>query len=375
MSAELKKTLLLVDDEPDARLLASDILGDSYDVTTAESAAQALQILSTKPLDVVLTDIKMPGEDGISLLRKVRAMYPETPVILLTGHGDKQTAIDALKEGAFDFLEKPFEDDELLSAVSRAFSVVELKQKLRSSQARVLESDRLATLGLMAGGIAHEINTPLTTIVVMASSIKEMLQDPSTSHENLSQISDEICNMVMRISKIIKSLQSFARDNSNAPFLDVGVKDILDGVLNLCSKRFSRDGIDLIIDESFTKNYMIQCRDTEIAQVLFNLITNAQDAIREMQEKWVRLECKEVGAELQIVVTDSGKGIPEEIRNKIFHPFFTTKEVGKGTGLGLAVSIGIVEAHHGKIEIDPGSPNTTFIIKLPKVQTQSEKAS
>ncbi len=124
------------------------------------------------------------------------------------------------------------------------------------------------------------------------------------------------------------------------------------------------------INDDFSKNIIIQCRESEIAQVLFNLVSNAGDAVADLSERWIKLDYQNTAEEANIRIMDSGPGIPEEIQQKIFHPFFTTKDIGKGTGLGLAVSVGIIESHGGKIDIDSSSPNTTFIIKIPKVQIQ-----
>ena len=363
-----KYKILVVDDEPDARFLLSEILGEGHEVVAVENVEMALEKLESEKPDIVLTDIKMPGENGISLLVKIKKIRTDIPVLLLTGHGDKQMAIDAVRNGAFDFLEKPFEDEEILSAVSRAISILDLKRRLHETQARSLQSEKMATLGMMAGGIAHEINTPLNTILLQASTIRGEAEKKTPNKEALIRMAQDISGVVTRISKIIKSLQAFSRGKTNDPFLDTKVIHIIEHVTNLCSKRFVEEGVELAVDQVSAEHLMIQCRESEIAQVIFNLINNSKDAVEKLQEKWVRLETRDVGDSLQIIVKDSGPGIPKNIRERIFQPFFTTKEVGRGTGLGLSVSIGIIESHHGKLTLDEYDAHTTFIIQLPKIQ-------
>lgn len=368
---ETKLKVAVVDDEPHARLLIKDILGEAYETREAESVLSALDLFSEWIPDIILSDIKMPGEDGISLLKKCKSQFPDVPVILITGHADKAIALEALKEGAFDFIEKPFEDEELIATTERAANMILLKQKLDQARTMSIEAEKLATVGLMAGGIAHEINNPLGVILLLASSLKSKSGKP----DDVLMVSQKISDTVMKITKIIKSLQSFSRNSSGTPFLDTSVKKIVDDVLNLCGKRLTENSVEMMVDNESMENLVIQCRESEIAQVLFNLVNNANDAIKDLDNKWIKVACEDNDKTVKIIVKDSGPGIPEDLKNKIFHPFFTTKEIGKGTGLGLAVSVGIIEAHNGIIEIDSEAPNTTFIIQVPKVQLQKIKLS
>ena len=368
-----KIKVLIVDDESDARLLACEILKNQFALEQAESTQSALDKITQWEPDLVVTDIKMPGEGGLVLLDRINQRWPHLPVILVTGHGDKDLAIGAIRGGAFDFLEKPFEDEELQATVERAANTVVLKAKLFEAQARATEAEKLATVGLMAGGIAHEINTPLGIILLNTGEIKSMLPPSKLDLDKLLEATNTIESTVTRISRIIRSLQSFARESKGAPFVDVKLKDLVQSVLNLCAKNFNENGINLIVDYSSVDHLMIQCRESEIAQVLFNVIHNAKDAVESLGDKWIKLSGKDVNGQVQLIVADSGTGIPVEIRNKIFQPFFTTKEVGKGTGLGLSVSIGLIQNHNGKIYIDDAQKNTTFVIELPKIQTLTLK--
>ena len=368
-------TVLIVDDEPSARLLVSDILSDDYDVVEAQDAKQAMEMFATHNPDIVLSDIKMPGEDGVALLGKIKSVSPKTPVILLTGHGDKVLAVEALKKGAFDFIEKPFEDEEIVSATQRAAHGLRLEAELVNVQARSVESEKLASLGVMAGGVAHEINTPLWAILLSSNSLKKHAQGGELNPEYIIKISDNIGRVVEHISKIITSLKTFSRDSGQDPFLDTKVFTLLEGVISLCAKRFSSGSIELKVEGPSDPSLSLQCRESELAQVIFNLLNNAHDAVEHLDERWVKVEVLDLGENVQIKVSDSGPGIPAEVRSQIFEPFFTTKDVGKGTGLGLSVSIGIIRAHSGKIAIDLESPNTVFVVTLPKIQCMIEEAA
>lgn len=148
---------------------------------------------------------------------------------------------------------------------------------------------------------------------------------------------------------------------------------ILDETLDLCRSKITEKGVELRIsapDDSLS----IDCRSYEISQVLLSLIYNSLDAVEKLAQKWIEIRVEEMGDEVIIKVTDSGKGIPVEIREKIMQPFFTTKEIGKASGLGLSVSNGIIQAHGGVLCLDPSSSNTCFVIRLPKAISQSAVA-
>ena len=237
------------------------------------------------------------------------------------------------------------------------------EQKVRSET-----SAKMASLGEMSSGIAHEINNPLAIIKGKAQSIRRMIQKELMDPEQMTKSLDSIDKTVDRIAKIIQGLRAFARDGSQDAFQPQTVRSIVEDTLSLCQNRFSNKGIELRIQE-IKADLVIECRATEIAQVLLNLLGNAFDAIETLSEKWVSVSAYDVGDWIEIRVTDSGHGIPLELHEKVLQPFFTTKEVGKGTGLGLSISSGIVKAHHGAIEIDSSGPNTTFVVRLPKKQT------
>jgi C4-dicarboxylate-specific signal transduction histidine kinase len=236
-----------------------------------------------------------------------------------------------------------------------------------------MTSAKMAALGEMSAGMAHEINNPLTILLGHAHAIRAKLEK---SPEHLFAVDSSIKsieNTVRRISKIIKGLRTFARDAANDPFRPAAVYRIVEDTLSLCHNRAHNLGIEVKIENEIS-DLEIDCREVQISQVLLNLLNNAIDAISNQEDKWIRVKISQIEENyLQIQVEDSGHGIPKEIRDKMMQPFFTTKEVGKGTGLGLSIVKGIIESHSGQFKYNESSANTCFQIVLPIYQLSNEE--
>lgn len=245
---------------------------------------------------------------------------------------------------------------------------LELKKsitRLRETQTQLLQSSKFSALGEMAGGIAHEINTPLTVIELNADQIKDLVADEPLDRRLIAERCQTITNTTDRIAKIIKGLRTFSRDGSKDLAINTSLKEIITDTLALCGEKFKSRGIKLTIDE-ISENLTLECRKIEISQVLLNLLNNSYDAVESLPERWIRIQVLPSNDQVIISVSDSGTTIPRDVQNKIFQPFFTTKEIGKGTGLGLSVSKGILEKHGGTLTFDSKSSNTCFVIVLPK---------
>lgn len=235
---------------------------------------------------------------------------------------------------------------------------------LEVQRTKLLSSIKMAALGEMASGIAHEVNNPLTIIVGKAWQLKKQLEEGSINQSMFAQELGNIVETSNRIAKVIKGLQSFSRNADQDPMEQVLVLQTVEDTLELSKERFRNHGIELrlrIADE----NLMVSGRPAQIAQVLLNLLNNAFDAVSKLPEKWVELSVDSENSFVVIRVTDSGSGLPDGVAEKIMQPFFTTKEVGKGTGLGLSISKGIVEDHRGRLYYDSASTHTRFVVELP----------
>jgi signal transduction histidine kinase len=237
------------------------------------------------------------------------------------------------------------------------------EQKLVKAQARAAQGARLAALGEMSSGIAHEIRNPLAAINIAACQIVEMKDQPA----QVADLGERIQRVVLRASRIIEGLRSFSRDASGDPLVPVRVDRVIADTLELCSKRLADRGVVLTIPE-VPPELIVECRPVQLSQVLMNLLGNAYDAVSDAPERWIRLDVRADAGWLEIAVSDSGPGIPKDLQARIFEPFFTTKEVDRGTGLGLSLSRGIVETHHGTLELDPRAPHTRFAMRIPLAQ-------
>ena len=247
---------------------------------------------------------------------------------------------------------------------------------LERERLRSFAASKMSTLGEMAGGVAHEINNPLAIIHGKAGQLKQLLgqslgQSRDRSDEALDPARlivglDKIEQTAMRISKIIRGLRAFSRNSDRDPFMPIPLRSIIEDSLELSRERFRNRGIDLRVAE--IPETSIECRPSQIAQVLLNLLSNAFDAVAGLPDAWVEITVIDDGFGARIQVTDSGLGIPNRVAERIMEPFFTTKEVGKGTGLGLSIAKGLIEDHGGSLKFDAAHPSTRFEICVPKRQ-------
>ncbi|MBZ5491294.1 MAG: PAS domain S-box protein [Acidobacteriia bacterium] len=245
----------------------------------------------------------------------------------------------------------------------------------RRMQAQLEASSRLSSLGMMAGGIAHEINNPLTIIHACASDLLDLAQETEQMpREDVVRNSKRIRETANRIARIVKSLRRIAREGSQDDFSTTQVGRIVEETLEMCRERFRSRSVKLIIPE-IDPELKVVCREVQIAQVLLNLLQNAFDAVAdEPGERWVRLDVAVRENVLQFSVTDSGPGVPAELKTRIMEPFFTTKDVGKGTGLGLSLSTTIAEEHGGKLELTDEAGHTCFCLTLPIISEKRQYA-
>lgn len=224
-------------------------------------------------------------------------------------------------------------------------------------------ASRLAAVGEVASGIAHEINNPLTVINGQVLKIKRQIKDQD--RKDIEAPLDKITLMSERIVKIINGLKLISRDGGSDPMSEFSLFSMIDEIKLLTEMKIKVHAIDLEI--SMPSSLENVCgREVQISQVLVNLINNAVDAISLNQEKWIKVEVIDLESFIQVRVTDSGNGIPKELQEKIMNPFFTTKEVGKGTGLGLSISKGIIKDHGGEFFYNDAHPNTQFVFTLKK---------
>jgi C4-dicarboxylate-specific signal transduction histidine kinase len=245
-------------------------------------------------------------------------------------------------------------------------ALVESTQQLENLQASTISSSRMAVLGEMASGIAHEINNPLSVIAGLTDHLIRTLEIDSIPKIEMAPKLFKIKQTTERICKIVKGLKSQARDGSLDPFQSNTVRDLVNDSLALCVDTLKFHEINLII-EDIDPAIELECRGTQISQVILNLVSNAKDAIKDQNAKrWIKVGARDIGNFIEFSLTDSGSGISPDIRQKILQPFFTTKPVGEGTGLGLSITKNIIDSHSGILQIAEDAANTTFIFSIPK---------
>ena len=243
-----------------------------------------------------------------------------------------------------------------------------LETELEVRRAQAVASARLSALGMMAAGIAHEINNPLAVIHASASDLMDMAETGDVPLKALQTASSRIKLTANRISKIVKSLRQTAREGSTDPFQRASIAEIVEQALELCKERFRVHSVRLETPKVDPALHIF-CREVQIAQVLLNLLQNAFDAVIECEgDRWVRLEVASDAQSAAFDVIDSGPGVPADLKVRIMEPFFTTKPVGKGTGLGLSLSKGIVDEHGGELKLCEKDNHTCFSVLLPLVQ-------
>jgi signal transduction histidine kinase len=239
----------------------------------------------------------------------------------------------------------------------------QLESLLKERNEHFFGQSKYSELGMMSAGIAHEINNPLTVIQAKTAQLLRILRDPTRIQE-VSDGLELILYSSQRINKTVQGVRNFVHQDERVENEDFTVKNLFDDVLAFCGQRMANHGINLRFYGS--QNVALRGHKIQLEQVLLNLLSNAFDAIEFLPEKWIELSVKEIENTVQIFITDSGSGIPEETATRIMEPFYTTKKVGKGTGLGLAMAKGILEKHSGSLTYIQDANHTTFRVELPK---------
>jgi C4-dicarboxylate-specific signal transduction histidine kinase len=235
---------------------------------------------------------------------------------------------------------------------------------MRNQDIKLFQSSKMATLGEMAGNIAHEINNPLAVILGTAEILEGKLEDEEFRAADFKKYLAKIASTAQRIAKIVTGLKHFARDGQKEAIGPVQLSQVIEETLSLCEHSLKMKGVTLKSDIQNSNSSKVIGRSIQLSQVFLNLIGNAADAVYNLETKTILIDTNETDENITINITDSGLGIPKETADKVFNPFFTTKEVGKGTGLGLSISKAIVESMGGKLTYDDTYANTRFCVTL-----------
>lgn len=262
---------------------------------------------------------------------------------------------------AYEYEERLLRENEILK---------QTRQELEVQKAKADFAARLAALGEMAGGVAHEINNPLAIIAVNAELLKNKLKAADVDSKLWMAHADKISEIVKRIARIVKSLQHLTRENSDENRVErVDLKEVIEETLDLCREKFRQREIDL--QSQVPADLWVMARHVELGQVLINLLNNAYDAVKDAAAKRISIQTKVEAEQVMISVKDSGIGIDEETAPKLFQPFFTTKPVGEGSGLGLSISRSLLVKIGGDLVLSRPRNPTEFLVILKQSQTTS----
>ncbi len=417
------KRILAVDDSITYLNELSNVLrGEGYEIVGAHSGAEALEMLAAQSVDCILLDLVMPELDGIETCRRIKTspIFRDIPLIMLTAREDREAMIEALATGADDFIakssetevltarvraqlrRKQFEDEhrsirekllrseleatearaarELAETRAKAVEALELKNKelseayaeLKRTQSRLVQSAKLASLGELVAGVAHEINNPLAFAIshlqTARTSVGWLVPIPPderrTKHWQRAQ--DRLAEMaggLERIRELVLKLRTFSRLDEGERKM-ASVSECVDSVLTILGHRL-RHQIEVVTH--FGPPPEIDCFPSLLNQALMNLVSNAIDGIEAVRSQGkISIRGGAEGDNYVIYIQDDGSGIPEELRERVFDPFFTTKDIGKGTGLGLSITYSIVKKHGGNLELAPAPGGGTIVqIALP----------
>lgn len=370
---------LLVDDETAfAELLAERLRARGIAVRTAYDAESALALLDAgEEFDVAVLDVCLPGASGIDLLRRMKARLPLVEALMLTGSSDVRSAVEGMRHGAFNYLLKPADIDDLVRELRAAH-----ERKLRQEEnARMIEAGKLASIGRLAEGVAHEINNPVNIMTNAAGWIEDLLEEPDlASSPHAAEMRRSVVRIKAqsrRVREITRKLLFFGKGLDPRPG-PVHVADLLGEALRLLADRAADLGVSVRLDAPPGLPLLV-VPPVELRQVFVHVAENALDAVEYAQPPAterelavsVRVEvppgedAAPTPGELCIAFHDTGHGIAPEVLPHVFEPFFSTRPVGRGMGLGLSVAVGVVTALGGFIDVDSRPGDTTVTLRLP----------
>jgi len=399
-------TVLIVDDNTEnLKVLTAILKNEGLKIRVSMNGQAALESIEEEIPDLVLMDIQMPVMDGYEACQRLKSheQYKEIPVLFISAMSDIFNKVKAFKVGGIDYIPKPFNNEEVISRVRvhlglkvKTMELEKALSSLQNLQDELIQTEKMASLGTLTAGIAHEINNPLNFVISSFHVLKNFYLESQGIFQLINTIKpddkdllekvreleklceksefahitklipsviDEIQNGNERIDNIVKRLKFFIRDN-NETKVPVDIHEEIESALHTLHEEYE-NGIE--ISKDLAPNIpKIEGYDEMLHHVFFNLLSNAINAINDHDKPGkIKIKTRKIEREVRISIIDNGIGIPKRILSKIFDPFFTTKEVGSGVGLGLSISHGIVGIYEGNIEVKSNDKGSEFIITLP----------
>ncbi len=377
-STELPQ-ILVIDDEMGPRESLRMLLKPNYQVHTADCVEAGLKLLKEKSPDTIVMDIRMPGMTGIDGLRKIREIDPHLSVIMLTGFGALDTAKEALRLGANDYISKPFDAREMQEVIGRnvertrvqrtadhaAEEIKELNNRLLKELA---QKERLASLGQASAEFVHDLGNPLTIVwgyVQLLAKRLEKSENSDTATQNATSVKElNIIEQNVRLCRELLTMwQSYGSVEASPP-KPLSVSEILREIIKGISAVATQSGVEL--NATICEDPCILLGDAvQVRRAIQNVVINAVQASAEKKGS-VKVTCTKKDFYVDLLIEDNGPGIAPAELNRIFDPYFTTKQAKSGTGLGLYITKKVVQDHNGSIKVDttPGV-GSIFTIRLP----------
>jgi len=385
----MSESILVVDDEKIITDLTSMVLSSrGFTVRAVSSGQEALTVAESMRPSLVLLDYMMPELDGMQVLRALRSRFPDTYVVMFTGKGSEELAVELMKAGASDYLRKPFNNQDLIDRIENVLRIrrvelrnrelleererllgeiaewnrelerrVEQKSKeLEQAQSEIIQAEKLGALGQLSAGLAHEIRNPLNSISLFAQVLRQILPPESETADYPQRILDE----VRRIDDLLVRLLSVS-ENPQGELTPVSLPQVARDVLDSFSEQIRQQKVvvEAAIDSDVPP---VQADPGELKQIFTNLVANS---LQEMEGGGtLSLSVAAVNGALKVQISDTGAGIPKENLYRIFDPFYTTKP--RGTGFGLPTVLRVIRSYNGRIVAGnrPGG-GACFDIELP----------
>lgn len=378
--AEKRSKVLVIDDELGPRESLRMVLNTTYTVLCADSVDNGIELLTSENPDVIIMDIRMPGKTGIEGLREIREIDPNISVIMLTGYGALETAQEAIRLGANDYLKKPFDVHEIQEIVAKnirrsqlafrhAKAEYDLNMLTEKLNRQIEQKSEMETLGVASSELVHDLRNPLSVVLgyveLMANELREMKKNtPLPAAEEFFTYLEHIEKNAQHCAHLTETWNSLGKGGAmeTSPLcLPLMLSDLVE------EARHTNPDVQIhFYMPDRTQEIKVDADHVQLHRAFQNILSNAVQAVEDRETKQIELICKHNGNNITIAVTDSGHGIdPENIR-WIFEPFYTTKTVNKGTGLGLFITKKVIENHKGEITFE-SSPDqgTTVTISLP----------
>ncbi len=378
MVTEQKLRVLVADDEQVVRdLFERSLEREDYKVSTARDGLDALNKIKRNNYHVLILDLNMPRMGGMELLKKTKELKKDFITIVITGYATVDTAKEAIKQGCFDYITKPFNVEDVKIIIRRAFAIRKMAEEKKRWEEHLIRSERLASLRTLAAGMAQEIRNPLSAINLFLERLPSKFDDEQFREE----FSRKTVKEAKRINDIVEQLLSLAQPEP-VNYESTNIHRVIDDTLAFLSTELNRKSIEIV------KNYMKEAPKVYAAQdrlkqvfltVFLNGIESMDDGgtlvINTSYDRQDKGGLISKAGELVIEIKDTGRGIPPEILRKIFDPFFSTKE--NGTGLGLSVALQILAYHGGSIEVKKTAvgKGTCLSLRFPVYREGSKEES